>query len=252
MAPTQILNAPTCGLTLGGTTATSTFQTTSSVTEIVFAVMYNTEQSTIPVINPSSTTFNNTITLNAYGVVPLDEYNCDAYGSMNMAEFLNLFYPNPAGYFNINLVNANNPALLFNRQTYSGANSEYNSFSLPQVMLRAFSSNNGLSVNEINPATRILVNKECQQTRSIATIQGTVVSLSWTEVIEALLSQGSVDLSGNSSISSSQAIPLVLIVNYYSKVLNTTIQIKFTYYVNITGYGLSTTSAAQVTYNGKG
>jgi hypothetical protein len=240
-------------LELGGTTAVNNFSTTTPYSEIVFAVMYNTDQETVPLTNNAllvNNTYNNKCFLNPYGVYPNDAYNCDIYGNMGMSEFLNIFYPNSAGYFNVNRANATNPAIVFSRQTYSAANSQYNNFSLTQVMLRAYCVNNGLSVNDLNPATIILVNKECSHFKSLSALQGTVVSLNWGEVIESLLSQGSVDLSGNAIFSTYESIPLVLIVNFRSEVLNTNLQIKFIYYVNIQGYSATLASAAQTTYNG--
>lgn len=255
MATSSSVTTPNFILEIGGITANSIYTTTTPFSEIVFAVMYNTVQTEIP-LNVTykngelTEKFDNKCFLNPYGVFPNDAYNCDVNGNMDMSVFLNLFYANNAGYFNVNAANSNNPAIMFSKQTYSAANSEYNKFSLTQVILRAYCCNNGLSVNDINPATKILVNKECNHFKSLATLQGTVIAMNWGEVNESLLSQGSVDLSGNSVYVTSEAIPLVLIVNFTSLVLRTTLQIKFIYYVNMQGYSASLTSAAQTTYNG--
>lgn len=255
MTTSSPVTTPNFILEIGGVTANSNYTLTTPFSEIVFAVMYNTVQTEIPlnIINKNNEViekFANKCYLNPYGIYPNDAYNCDIHGNMSMPDFLNLFYANNAGYFNVNSANGNNPAIMFSKQTYSAANSEYNRFSLTQVILRAYCCNNGLSVNDINPATRILVNKECNHFKSLSTLQGTVIAMNWGEVNETLLSQGSVDLSGNSVYTSSESIPLVLIVNFTSLVLKTTLQIKFTYYVKIQGYSVSLTSAAQTTYNG--
>ena len=228
--------------------------TANAAVDTIFAVMYNYYDPTLLTDNTGSivTNSSNRIVLNPYGVNPVDASNTTVNNGVNgfdMISFLNLFYATNAGYFNVNPTNGNNPAIILSKQTYSSTNSDSNNFSLIQFLLRAYATNKGISVNDIDPRVVILLQKETFPVQSLASVKGTVISLSWDEVINSLVRSGVMDASGNLANSSSAHVPLTLILNYHSFVLDIDLAIKFTYLVDITGYALPLIPPAQPTYN---
>jgi hypothetical protein len=227
--------------------------------DTVVAVMYNYYDPTLISDNgsPLVTNSTNRVILNPYGLNPTDLSNCPVAGSrpaFNMDAFLALFYPTNSGYFNVNPSNANNPAVILSKQSFTSSNSTLDNFSLVQFLLRAYCTNKAVNVNDLDPRIIILLQKETYLAQSLATIRGTTISMSWDEVINSLLRSGVVDISGNSLVSTGDGsntavVPLSIILNYHSFVLDIDLSIKFTYLVNIEGYTLPITSAAQPTFN---
>jgi len=225
------------------------------------AIMYNFYDPTLISDNTTSLVTNsiNRLILNPY----IDASNSiitDASGNQvysdasgnsyfSMSSFLNLFYATNAGYFNVNPANANNPAIILSSQTYVSTNSLANPFSLVQSLLKAYCDNNGVTVNDLDPRIVLLVQKETFSYQSLATVKGTTISLSWDEVIAALLRSGLIDASGSSVSPKYAAVPLQVLLNYHSFVLNLDLTIVFTYYVDIQGYIVPKVPAAQQTYN---
>ena len=105
------------------------------------------------------------------------------------------------------------------------------------------------SVNNIDPRIQLLLQKETSTAQSLANIKGTTLSLSWDQVINSLIRSGIMDASGNSSSPSTARVPLSVILNYHSFVLDINVSINFVYNVNINGYVLPTTAPVQATYN---
>jgi hypothetical protein len=149
----------------------------------------------------------------------------------------------------VNPTNSNNPAVLLSKQHYSSSNSNRNTFSLTQFLLRAYCTNKGLNVNDLDPRIMILLQKETFTAQSLASIKGTTISMSWDEVINSLIRSGVMDPSGNATNPQSAEIPLSIVLNFHSFVLDTDLSIRFTYLVDINGYVLPDTAPAQPTYN---
>ena len=222
------------------------------------AIMYNFYDPTLISDNSSSlvTNSSNRLILNPYidasnSIVTDASGNIDPSGNtyFSMSSFLNLFYATNAGYFNVNPANANNPAIILSSQTYISTNSNKNPFSLVQSLLKAYCDNNGVTVNDLDPRIVLLVQKETFSYQTLASVKGTTISLAWDEVIAALLRSGLIDASGSSVSPKYAAVPLQIIFNYHSFVLNLDLTIVFTYYVDIQGYIVPSISAAQQTYN---
>jgi hypothetical protein len=216
--------------------------------ETVVAVMYNYYDPNLISDNAAGVVTNssNRIVLNPY----LDDMNMATDASaISLNKFLNMFYPTNSGYFNVNPTNANNPAVLLSKQSYTSSNSRKNNFSLTQFLLRAYCTNKGLNVNDLDPRIMILLQKETFTAQSLASIKGTTISMSWDEVINSLIRSGVMDASGNATNKSTASVPLSIVLNYHSFVLDTDLSIRFTYLVNISGYALPTLPACQPTYN---
>lgn len=235
-----------------GVAGYNAFSTADPAIVTNFAIIYNYYDKsllTTPVDTALKSNSQNKIILNTYGANPVDLSNCDADGVMTMSSFLNLFYATNAGYFNINQSNTNNPAVILMNQTYTSTNSVSNRFSLYQMLLRSYCTNHGVTVNDIDQRILMLLQKETFVVQSLANIKGTTLSLSWDEVINALIRSGVMDAAGSVEEPERSRIPLSLTLKYRSFVLDLDLDIMFTYVVDIRGYALPTIPPAQPTYN---
>ena len=235
-----------------GVAGSNLFSTTDPAIVTNFAIIYNYYDKTLLTKNVTSDINNNSqnkIILNPYGANPVDGSNCDQDGVMTMSSFLNLFYATNAGYFNINQSNTNNPAVILMNQTFTSTNSVSNRFSLYQMLLRSYCTNHGVTVNDIDQRTLMLLQKETFVVQSLANIKGTTISLSWDEVINALIRSGVMNAAGSVEDPETSKMPLSLTLKYHSFVLDLDLDIMFTYVVDIKGYVLPTISPAQPTYN---
>ena len=226
--------------------------------QTIVSVMYNYYDPSLITDEGNNLTTNsaNRIALNPFGYtisnydVTIDE---SANSTITQSEFLNLFYATNSGYFNINPSNGNNPAVILSSQTITSSNSLLNNFSLVQSLLRAYCTNKGVTVNDIDPRIMVLLQKECYTCQSLASIKGTCISMSWDEVISAAITSGVIIAQTDESITPTPTatVPLAILLNYHSFVLNTDLAIRFVYNVVLEGYSTPTSGwgAAQPTYN---
>jgi len=239
---------------INGVSGSNNISATDPAVVTNIAVMYNYYDETL--LNTTTGNLTNSslnkLILNPYGVNPVDGSNCNANGVMEMSNFLNLFYATNAGFFNINQSNLNNPAIILMNQTYTSTNSDSIPFSLYQVLLKAYSTNTGITVNDMDPRIIMLLQKETFVAQSLASIKGTTIALSWDEVINSLIRSGVIIPSGSIINKSYSKVPLSLTLKYHSFVLDLDLDIRFTYIVNIQGYVLPTIPPAQSTYNSAG
>jgi len=226
--------------------------TTNPMADTVVAVMYNYYDSSLLSENSCFIKTNNAnrIVLNPY----YDSSNIDnsanivdaSNNTMLLSSFLNLFYATNSGYFNVNPTNVAHPAICLPSQSYTSTNSGYNRFSLTQELLKAYCTNKGVNVNDIDSRTIILLQKETFASQSLAVIKGSTVAMSWDEVISSLVRSQIIEPSGNNlildpsgNIENAVVVPLSIILNYHSFVLDTDLSIRFTYLVNMRGYVLT-------------
>jgi hypothetical protein len=206
----------------------------------VVAIMYNYYDPALISNNDNEvlTTSANKIVLNAVGyTVDGNGVVSITYGSasrLGQQQFANLFYPGSTGYFNVNFNNISNPAVRLNSQQYSSANSQLNPFTLAQALLRAYTTNKGITVNDIDPRIILLLEKECFATQTLAQVKGQCVSLSWDQVMNTLTTTGTIAYSGNAE--NTAVAPLSVVLAYHSFVLNTDITVSFNYNVVLSGY----------------
>lgn len=216
----------------------------------VIAIMYNYYDPALISNNENEvlTTSANKLVLNPFGYNTsvgdeVDSTGLIVYGSasfLTQQQFANLFYPGSTGYFNVNFNNVSNPAVRLNSQTYTSANSQLNPFTLAQALLRAYTTNKGITVNDIDPRIILLLEKECFATQSLAQVKGQCVSLSWDQAMNTLTTTGTIEWTGE--VNDQAIAPLAVVLAYHSFVLNTDISITFNYNVLLNGY--KTLSAA--------
>jgi hypothetical protein len=247
----SVSQIPTFG-SINGTSGTPSVSGALGIVSTPVAILYNYYDPSLMSENSHSLRTNsaNRILLNAY----TDASNTAVDPSTNatvfpMKNFLNLFYATNAGYFNVNPTNSNNPCVILSSQTYTSSNSDFNKFSLVQALLKAYCDNNGVNVNDLDPRIVLLLQKETFPTQSLAAIKGTCLSLSWDEVINSLIRSGVIDGSGNPTNPSYAAVPLNVVLNYHSFVLNIDLSITFTYYVDVRGYAIPPIPPAQPSYS---
>ena len=165
-----------------------------------FAILYNYYDSNLLVDNAVD------LTNTSAAVVRLEPFTDDVNGHdsftnantnanavFHQHSFMNLFYTTNAGYFNVNPTNVNNPAVCLSSQSYASSNSlpgTSNTFSLYQYLLKAYTNQKGITVNDISSRILMLLQKETFVYQSLANIKGSAISLSWDELISNLVSSG--------------------------------------------------------------
>ena len=216
----------------------------------VVAVMYNYYDPSLANENTGGllTNSGNRIVLNPYLTCKDISYNTPSgvQYAVTVTDFLNLFYATNAGYFNVNPSNVNNQAILLSSQTYTSSNTPTainnlttNTFSLYQELLKAYCYNKSISVNDIDPRILLLLQKESFGIQSLAQVKGTTIALGWDEVIGTLNYSGLIDLSYSTvfvpgQIPTVAVVPLQVILNYHSFVLDIDLAVVFTYNVALT------------------
>lgn len=236
ISPPGVFNAPSANATNGaplGAVAT------------VVASMYNYYDPHLATENTGGllTNSSNRIVFNPYLTSADISYN--GVYAMSDIEFCNLFYSTNAGYFNVNPSNINNQAILLPAQTYSSSNTPngpniVNTFSLYQELLKAYCYNKSINVNDLDPRILLLLQKETFGVQSLATIKGTTIALGWDELIGTLTYSGIIDLSANDAHA---IVPLNVILNFHSFVLDIDLTLQFVYNVALAGYVLKITPA---------
>jgi len=173
-----------------------------SAVSTTFAIMYNFYDPNVLVDNKMDlgTTSSAIVNLLPY-VDPSnndDDFqnaNVSPFANFSQRSFMNLFYNTNAGYFNVNPANASNPAVCLSSQSYASSNSSSttsNRFSLYQYLLKAYCSLKGIAPNDLSNRILMLLQKECFVYQSLANIRGSVISLTWDELISNLVMSGSV------------------------------------------------------------
>jgi len=168
----------------------------------------------------------------------MDGYN------LSLTSFLNLFYSTNAGYFNVNSSNLNNAAVCLSQQTYASSNSDNIQFSLYQYILKSYTDSKGITVNDIDPRVKILLQKECFVYQSLAQVKGTSITLAWDQVVSTLVTSGAIIASAQPGSGDSALVNFQVVLKFHSQVLNYDLSITFNYLVPIPDYVNPTDPAA--------
>jgi len=243
------MSIPSTGLS-NAPASNATNITPNPAVATVAAVMYNYYDPSLGNENTGGllTNSGNRILLNPYVTAYDISYNTPIglQYAITLTDFLNLFYATNAGYFNVNPSNLNNQAILLSAQTYSSNNSPTsidssttNSFSLYQELLKAYCYSKSISVNDLDPRILLLLQKESFSLQSLAQVKGTTIALGWDELIGSLLNSRIIDLSYSTvfvpgQVPNAAVVPINIILNYHSFVLDIDLAIIFTYNVALT------------------
>jgi len=221
-------NIPTVGIfnTVTKSQTTSTYNDQDSFN---IAVMYNYYD---PALSDTNTP--NLITNAANSIVlnPID---------IDLQDFLGLFYTNNSGYFNVNQTNSTNQNIVLTAQTFSTTFSATAPVSLSSLALLAYSNKNSITVNDIDPRLVLLARKEVVTSQSLATVKGSCIAMSWNNIMDTLISTGSIVTGTSTDIA---VVPLTIILSYHSFVLDITLNFTFVYKVSISGYLLESSKSS--------
>ena len=200
----------------------------NNLIDLNVAIMYNvydTKFLTDPTMN---------ILTSSSHMLTLDPYNTSINKNyiMPLKDFMALFYQ--TGSFNVNQTACGHSALLLSEQTFTGLNGISIKFSLLNALQNVYCTNNGISINSLDPRIRMLLNREVYSILSLANIKGTCLYTSWDEIMYNLKTfYGLTEKLGKKAI-----IQLSIIVNIHSFVLNTDLMVKIPYIVEFDNYSL--------------
>ena len=222
---------PTFGTLNGVNTSTVVSAVPISTVDTTVAIMYNYYDPALSSTNTPAITTNSANTLNLKPYSDTLVRGCNDH-TIRLDKFLRLFYSTDGLYFNVNPSNIDHPSIVLPKQKYISSNSANISFSLYQQLLNAYCSNNSVNVNDIDIRILLLLQKEVASAQSLASIKGTTIGLSWDQVIGTLVGSGHIEPQTASSVD----VPLSIVLNYHSFVLNTDLSIRFKFLVEIPGY----------------
>jgi hypothetical protein len=142
-------------------------------------------------------------------VLPLEQFKEMFYNGAQLT-----FCPNSAMY-NVGRMKLNNYMVL-------GATG-YTTFSLYDKMIEAFCNARSVNPLDISPVTKTLLQRECAQCQSLATMKGSCVSLTLDQCFENLYSSNSIEYVGNNPDYDGKITSVIVIfetvLNIYSSVL---------------------------------
>jgi hypothetical protein len=160
--------------------------------------------------------------------------NCSDISCISQESFKNAFYTTQTGYFNVNPANRSNALTVLSKYFWQSGQGADVPFSLYHYLIHAYSTNKGIDYNDIEPRVLILLQRETNTCRSLADIRGSCVSLSWHEFINSLIENNFIEESTDSADTS--VVPVNLVVNFHSYVLDTDLKMNLTYNVVLSGY----------------
>ena len=152
---------------------------------------------------------------------------------LNWSDFAILFFKPPSGAFNINLANVNVKAVSFTSQTYETTYDKNVSYNLADQVKKAWSKKNSKPESVIPPQINIELNRESFLTKSLGSICGNFVGLSYDEVLTTLLGNNVIAVG---TTQDSACVTFLITYQYYFKPLDITLLTVFSYGTNIPCY----------------
>jgi len=152
---------------------------------------------------------------------------------LNWSHFTTLFFSPPSGYFCINPANINTSAISFGSQTYETTYNKSVTFSLSDQVQKCWSKKNSKPETAIPPKVNIELYRQCFLTRSLASVYGDFVGLSYDEALSSLLSNGTIAVGDSES---SAIVNFTIGYQYYFKPLDIVLLTNFNYVTSIPCY----------------
>ena len=118
---------------------------------------------------------------------------------LNWSDFTTIFFASPAGAFCINPINANVSAISFAGQTYETTYNKNVGFELAGQIRKAWSKKNSKPESAISSKVNIELIRQCFLTKSLGSVYGDFVGLSYDEALSSLLSNGSIAVGDSES-----------------------------------------------------
>lgn len=152
---------------------------------------------------------------------------------LSWSDFINLFFKSPSGTFYINPSNNNVSAITFSSQTYETTYNQNVTYSLAEQIRKAWSKINSKPETSIQPKVNIQLERQSFLTKSLGSVYGDFVGLSYDEAISSLLSNGSIVVG---DCDTSAVVKFTIAYQYYFEQLNVCLLTTFTYITSIPCY----------------
>jgi len=152
---------------------------------------------------------------------------------LSWTDFTTLFFRSPSGAFYISPSNNNVSAVSFNYQTYETTYNKNVVFNLADQIRKAWSKKNSKPESAISPKINIQLERQSFLTKSLGSVCGDFVGLSYDEALASLLGTGEIAVG-----TTADAANVTFLVNYqyYFEPLDTTLLTTFSYVSNIPCY----------------
>ena len=149
---------------------------------------------------------------------------------LSWTDFTTLFFRSPSGAFYISPSNCNVTAVSFNSQTYETTYNKNVLFNLADQIRKAWSKKNSKPETSIPAKINIELDRQSFLTKSLGSICGDFVGLSYDEALSNLLGTGVISIGTSEDVAT-----IIFLVNYqyYFKPLDITLLTTFSYITNI-------------------
>jgi hypothetical protein len=152
---------------------------------------------------------------------------------LNWNHFSILFFKPPSGAFYISPANINVGAISFVSQTYETTYNKNVTFNLADQVKKAWSKKNSKPENAISPKVSIELDRQCFLTKSLGSLYGDFVGLSYDETLSSLLADGSIEVGDSDS---SAIVKFTIGYQYYYQPLDIVLLTNFNYVTSIPCY----------------
>lgn len=152
---------------------------------------------------------------------------------LSWADFSTLFFKSPSGSFYISPSNSNVSAVSFNYQTYETTYNKNVVFNLADQVRKAWSKKNSKPESSIQAKINIELERQSFLTKSLASVCGDFVGLSYDEALSSLLGTGEIAIGTSED---SATVTFLVNYQYYYKPLELTLLTTFSYITNIPCY----------------
>lgn len=149
---------------------------------------------------------------------------------LSWTDFTTLFFRSPSGAFYISPSNCNVTAVSFNSQTYETTYNKNVLFNLADQIRKAWSKKNSKPETSIPAKINIELDRQSFLTKSLGSICGDFVGLSYDEALSNLLGTGVISIGTSEDVAT-----IIFLVNYqyYFEPLDITLLTTFSYITNI-------------------
>ena len=149
---------------------------------------------------------------------------------LSWTDFTTLFFRSPSGAFYISPSNCNVTAVSFNSQTYETTYNKHVIFNLADQIRKAWSKKNNKPETAIPAKINIELDRQSFLTKSLGSICGDFVGLSYDEALSNLLGTGVITIGTTQDVAT-----IIFLVNYqyYFQPLDITLLTTFSYITNI-------------------
>jgi hypothetical protein len=199
--------------------------------------IFNNDQGYFRNITSNQITTSPTVNLAALSNVSSDK-NEDVTIAMNTiylswTDFSTLFFKSPSGAFYISPSNTSVSAVSFNYQTYETTYNKNVVFNLADQVRKAWSKKNSKPETAITAKINIELERQSFLTKSLGSISGDFVGLSYDEALSSLLGTGEIVVGSSEDAAT---VTFLINYNYYFEPLDISLVIIFSYITNIPCY----------------